>query len=118
MEKCGEICHVEECFHMTDFSTQAMKNVAKSVLLQFTRFCVGKTLTKYCVCGEKIRGMVLCSCLDTLHSPPAATKEAKGDTWQHHFSSQSLSRKLRFLKRYPGGLITGVDVGCERWQYK
>ena len=27
--------------------------VAKSVLLQFTRFCVEKNLTKNCACGEK-----------------------------------------------------------------
>ena len=38
VEKFGEICHVEICFHMTDFSTWACF-VAKSVLSQFTRIC-------------------------------------------------------------------------------
>jgi len=82
VEKCGEICHVDKCFHMTDISTWEMKNVeticfyalilhnhislsqltmycynlrcfvAKSVLLQFTRFCVEKNWTRNCACGE------------------------------------------------------------------
>ena len=82
LRSCGEICHVEKCFHMTDISTWEMKNVeticfyalilhnhislsqltmycynlrcfvAKSVLLRFTRFCVEKNWTRNCACGE------------------------------------------------------------------
>ena len=91
VEKCGEICHVDKCFHMTDISTWEMKNVeticfyalilhnhislsqltmycynlrcfvAKSVLLRFTRFCVEKNWTKNCACGEKKDKYQVCS---------------------------------------------------------
>ena len=113
-EKCGEICHVDKCFHMTDISTWEMKNVeticfyalilhnhislsqltmycynlrcfvAKSVLLQFTRFWLEKIWTKNCACGKKrqISGMEFYNLKFVREKNPSLGTKLNSSGWQ------------------------------------
>ena len=65
VEKCKGICHVEQCFHMTDFFAWAFFSlicpnkscfVAKFVLSKFTLICreIGCIAVNALLCGEKL----------------------------------------------------------------